>query len=360
METGPRAGPVFLFPLRENCIAKRGKRSSHDPVKSRSYCTRILSGVSPIVTLDPGGRIRYASDSFLKEFSLTPEGVESGDVVEILGLKKKEAEGFRENLESFHEKPIQNCELQIGKRTYGYSIFPVDDDRGVILKDITEIKSLEKRIRTLNSRLRDLQEKERQRIASELHDSVGQTILAAKINLLSGAADARKNERFQTGMELIDRASQELRDIYSSLYPSTLRDLGLEATLEWHIRSFIEVRGIHTVRRLDVKQTPDHEIQVTIYRMIQEISSNIVRHSGAGIVFLTVVSEKGSVRLQVYDDGQGFSPGGMRKTGQGYGLENLRNRADDMGGELMIDSAPGCGTWVEARLPIKPVRGKRR
>lgn len=330
-------------------------------MRSDSYCARILAGVSPIVTLDADGLIRFASLSFLKEFELNKAEVEKREFVRVMKMPAREARVFKSRLSSFKGEPLQNCEVKIGRRIFGYSIFSVGEDRGIILKDITEIKELEKRVRALNSRLRDLQEKERQRIASELHDSIGQTILAAKINLQAGVgSEIAKADRFNTGMELIDRASQELRDIYTSLYPSTLKDLGLEATIQWYLRNFVEVKGIHTIFSITLSKKIPHETEVGIFRMIQEITTNIVKHSGARTVFFSLLTGKHGLLLMVYDDGVGFSSGGLRKKGSGYGLENLKSRADDLGGQLQIESEPGCGTWVEVKLPLLTTGRKKR
>ena len=126
-------------------------------------------------------------------------------------MGRPDQESFREYVEESRHYQVENCEFRTGDRIYGYTIFRIEDRIGVILKDISRLKRLERKVARLHSRLLNLQERERQVVASELHDGVGQTILAAKLNFTSYEKDpATFQDRFPAGLKLIDRASQEI------------------------------------------------------------------------------------------------------------------------------------------------------
>jgi two-component system NarL family sensor kinase len=197
-----------------------------------------------------------------------------------------------------------------------------------------------------------LQEKERQKIAAELHDSVGQTILAAKLNFTTFMMQpGEMGERYDAGLELIDRASQELREIYQNLYPSILRDLGLEAAIRWYAKNYLEVKGIETGLSFVLTRRLPEELEAGIFRMVQELFNNIVKHSSASRATLKLTRKKNTVHLSVSDDGAGFDINEARYKG-GLGIANLRSRVEDLGGEIQIESGENKGTTTEIHLPL--------
>jgi len=191
-------------------------------------------------------------------------------------------------------------------------------------------------------------------VARDLHDGVGQTIIAAKLNFSAFQKDRRKyRERFDMGLQFIDKASQELREVYTGLYPSILSDLGLEAAVRWYAKNYLEASGIETSQNLEVGKLP-HDLEVNLYRMVQEIFSNILRHSGAGRVGIEL-SRPGAGRavvLAVEDDGSGFDAERLGEVNNGFGLSNLRQRAEALGGEVGISSRPGRGTRIAVWIPL--------
>jgi signal transduction histidine kinase len=319
--------------------------------KDKINAEDILASLSPIITTDTGLTIRFSNSSFRRTFRFrSPEGKNLAD---LLKLNNSDKEIILENIKKSVKKKIENAEFYYNEKTIGYSIFRTKSDIVIILKDITEIKSLEERVSNLHSRLLEIQEKERQSIASELHDSVGQTVLAAKLNFSNYLSDPIKNEeRFEAGMKLIDLVSQEIRDLYTSLYPSTLNDLGLEATLRWYTRNFLEVKKIKTIIEIDINKNIDRRLQVSLFRIFQELTSNIVKHSHADTVNISLKEYAGKVRLQVSDNGVGFDLNINRKPGRHYGLENIRTRIADLGGYMEIESKKGKGVSFYAEVPV--------
>ncbi len=229
-------------------------------------------------------------------------------------------------------------------RYYGNTYFMV------VLRDITARLRAEEEIRRLNRHILTVQEEERQKVSRDLHDSVGQTILAAKLNVEMFQSDpSRYGDRLSMGVQFIDKASQELREIYMNLYPSILSDLGLSATIKWYANHMLEANGIRTQIRIGIRKAIAHEIEVGLYRIVQEIFSNILRHSGANAVRIELTRRKGSLALSVEDNGLGLGAG-LGSTGTGHGIANMRHRAQALGGAFTIIAPPEGGTRITVTI----------
>lgn len=329
----------------------RKKESEKMFEQLNSYYHKLLSGLPPVATMNTNFEIKYANEPFKKEFSKKDENLIGKNFLELFALSPKEKKELQKNLQKSQKTKVQNKELQIGEKIFGYSLFQIENDLGIILRDITETRGLEKKIEYLYSELIKLQETERQKIARELHDSVGQTLLAAKLNLNAYYKDKeRSEEKFQRALELIDTTSQELREIYSNLYPSVLRELGLEIALRSLIKNmFGENFIIDFLYEIDSELK--EEFKLGIYRIVQEICTNIVKHSQATEVFFHFFENQKKVFIEVDDNGIGFDLTQKTKN-QGLGLNNLKFRAEGMGGDFQIFSAPNKGTSIQIRLPL--------
>jgi len=315
------------------------------------YNSRLLSSLSPVVSVGPDLRIRFANDSFAQWAGISSEKLMNRLLVPVLKLKGEERDAFAANVREAGKshKTRKGLQFRAGKSTFGYSLFPFEkDSTGIIMRDISREKELEIRIQKLNGRLIELQEEERQRIAGDLHDSVGQLILAAKLNLVSYKSDPTHfADRFDVALSIIDQASQELREIYTNLYPRSLHDLGLEATVRWHARNILETHGLKV--SLEMKAgTLSHELQVRIFRITQEVFANIVKHAHARSVKLKLSRNKTRIQLTISDDGKGFSPSAPRS---GFGLDSIRRRVESVGGEFSIESSRGHGSKFSVTLP---------
>ncbi|MCB1321866.1 MAG: PAS domain S-box protein, partial [Leptospiraceae bacterium] len=291
------------------------------------YFSNIVSSISPLVTVDADFRVQFRNSAFCNQ--LIGRDVREGEnLFDVLNLNPKEEEQLRVDINASHDRRIENHEVKRGNRLIGYSIFRFADEVGLILKDITRIKRLEQRVRSLHTRLLSAQEDERQRISGELHDGIGQIILAAKLNLNTyQKVPQNQQDRFDTALDLIDRASQELRELHTMLYPSVLRDLGLESAIEWCARNVLEVHDIDVQMKVALKKklAPDYETQ--IFRIVQEIFTNIAKHAAANRVRLELtVDEHNNILLRIEDQGVGFQLDEIRLRGGGQGLENIERR----------------------------------
>lgn len=221
-----------------------------------------------------------------------------------------------------------------------------------IFHDISVLKRAEAQLVAARNRLVNAQENERRRLAGELHDSIGQELVALKLAAQSAAMDA-SDAALSTKMGvLVERCAQtirEVRAICQGLYPPALESMGLAAALR-QLGNSCEP-GMDFDMEWDdsldaVRLGPEREI--ALFRIAQEALSNAVRHSGGGVVAFAVDRLNGSVRLSVTDDGAGFDPAAVRA---GLGLRSMRERAEAAGGRLSVQSGPQ-GTAVEAIVPI--------
>lgn len=213
----------------------------------------------------------------------------------------------------------------------------------------------------LSRRFMETQEIERQRIARELHDSIGQCLAAIKMrldNLLDSTEGPEFNPaKIQPITRLVQDTIDESRRIAMDVRPPLLDDLGILATLDWFIREF------HTtcpdIRVTIQTSVPENVItdslKTVIYRISQEAFQNIAKHSGAHHARIRIWQQKGSLLLRIDDDGHGFQPQqsvSVTEKQHGYGLKNMTERATLNNGTLSIRSEPGHGTTIEACWPI--------
>jgi len=250
---------------------------------------------------------------------------------------------------------------------------PVEDEKtgeatGVIgiLQDITERKRAEEKIRNYQEQLRSLasellltETQQRRQIAQELHDQIGQTLAMAKIKLgpLSQGSFAGGNGEMVAGVgELIDQAIQYTRSLTFELSPPILYELGLEAALEWLCEQ-TEKHGIKTLFASNAQAKPlTDDIRMMLFQAVRELLMNVVKHARAKEVKVSVGRDEDHIRIEVDDDGRGFNvkkakpPGSTMK---GFGLFNINERLDYIGGALEIESQENRGTRITLTAPLK-------
>jgi signal transduction histidine kinase len=225
--------------------------------------------------------------------------------------------------------------------------------RLVVANDITEQKKSEERA---ISAIVEGEERERQRVAKELHDGLGQYLSAANMNLETVYEDARQIEEplsaiFKNGLDLLNHAISETRSISQNLLPKAIQDYGLELGMESLIN---QLRGTNNVKfylyqNLDNVEIPDN-IQINLYRIAQEAINNALRHGRPEKLNVQLIYSEGEILLTVEDDGVGFDP---EKVKEGVGLQSMRTRAGAMSGDIEIVSKEGKGTIISVAVPIQ-------
>lgn len=221
-----------------------------------------------------------------------------------------------------------------------------------------EIAESEKRMRALAARLQSAIEEERRRMARDIHDDLGQQLTALKLD--HSWILRRFEMRDRTGVaeqladmdHLLDTAVATVQRLATALRPHILDELGLVAALEWQACAVEQRSGIRFDVALSDEEIDAPDEQATaVFRIFQEISTNVVRHAGAKNVSVRVEVDSGSIMLEVRDDGRGVTAA-EAASGTSLGLVGMRERAALLGGRVEINGAPGRGTTVLVHIPM--------
>jgi signal transduction histidine kinase len=194
------------------------------------------------------------------------------------------------------------------------------------------------------------QEVERRRLARELHDETGQALTSILLGLRA-LEDANTGIDVDELRELVVATLQDVRRLAVQLRPKALDDFGLVAALERLAQTFSESSGIRVelVARVGDDRLPT-EVETTVYRIVQEALTNVVKHAEASAVSILLVRRDGIVTAVVEDDGSGFDPEAARA--DSLGLEGMRERVALHDGRLTLESAPGAGTTLRVEVPL--------
>jgi PAS domain S-box-containing protein len=216
-------------------------------------------------------------------------------------------------------------------------------------------------VRDLSARLLQTQDEERRRIARELHDSVGQLLAAismntAKVTKEKGKLSSQAEQSLEENQTLIEQMQAEIRTLSHLLHPPLLDEVGLESAIRWFIDGFSQRSKIDVSLNMPSglgRMTP--ELELAIFRIVQESVTNIHRHSGSLTARIEVVQEGGHVHCKISDDGRGIPPEKQRELNShgliGVGVRGMRERIRQLGGTLKIESN-GKGTTVSVTLPV--------
>lgn len=215
------------------------------------------------------------------------------------------------------------------------------------------------RLHALSRRMLGIQESERRRISRELHDQIGQSLTAVKIRLQSLLLrpDAPAQVPLvEEGIQIVDAAISQVRDLSLDLRPPQLDDLGLIAALRWYLD---RQAAAQVAVRFDADlagEEPDPDLQAACFRIVQEAVTNALRHAHAREIRVLVRAVDGQLWIIVGDDGRGFDVEGARRaatTGKSLGLISMEERATLAGGRLECRSNAGAGTEILARFPLR-------
>jgi PAS domain S-box-containing protein len=241
----------------------------------------------------------------------------------------------------------------------------------VVVTDLSEVeeasealKSSEDALRQLSARLLQLQDDERRRIARDLHDITGQKIAFLSIvlsQLIDGKPselDAKSKSALAECLTVTQQISEEIRTLSYLLHPPLLDELGLGSAVPWYTQGYEKRTGIHV--DVDIPQNllrlpPD--VEVTLFRVIQESLTNVHRYSGSPTASIRIHSDGKEIALEIADQGHGIQTDKLKApadsvAGLGVGIQGMRERMRQLGGRLEIQSQPGAGTVVNAILPI--------
>ncbi len=231
-------------------------------------------------------------------------------------------------------------------------------ERRLATKRLLETQQL---LRQLAAHQERVKEEECKRIAREIHDELGQNLLALRIDVSrlqvrAGLAHPALNLRAGAALEQIDHTIKSVRSIINNLRPAVL-DLGLYAAIEWQVREFRRRSGIACELIGDEQGFAcalDEDRATAFFRILQEALSNVTRHAGARQVRIELRADAASLFMRISDDGVGMEREQERKNGS-FGLAGMRERIGYLQGQLTVDGVPGQGTALTVSVPLTPL-----
>jgi PAS domain S-box-containing protein len=226
--------------------------------------------------------------------------------------------------------------------------------------EVTKLKRIENQMRVVSGHLLNLRDEERRKLGRDLHDSAGQLLSMAKLNLSLaeehlGSIHPRAAAYIEECSKLIDQALSEVRTISYLLHPPLLEELGLTGVLPWYISGFAERSRIKVSLDLpkEMGRLPK-ELELGLFRILQECLTNVHRHSNSSTASVSLSFANKQVRLKIEDQGKGMTAtkteSGDQGRTQGVGLNGIRERVTNLGGHMQIRSGD-WGTAVEVVFP---------
>lgn len=338
---------------------------------SRLSCSdlRILfrETSTAVVIVDTEGRIRVVNRKAADLFGYDPDELR-GERVEVLvpeGLEEKHRSHRADYMEDPARRPMGfGLELEAVRSDgttfpveIGLSPMELDGGRRVMaaVRDISERSEL----RRWGAEAVEAAEEERLRIAQELHDDLAQRLAALQMQAkVIGEAQGERRDAIAEQMRVeVRSASEHLREVIRGLRPPALTELGLLPALHHETHRLLEGSGIDRELNIQkIERRPANRVELVLYRVTQEAVRNAVQHGDPSRISVSLeMRDDAWIELAVEDDGRGFDPD-RAGDGERYGLVGMRERVGAVGGRIELETAPGEGTSVRARVPTA-VRG---
>jgi len=329
----------------------------------RDYFYNILNSVSDmVIVVNRGGKIEECNNAGCEQ-------LECGKELIIDSMLDQWQEPGRPSLFTYISQHLKSGKESVildsffssktGKRipvhvVASYMVDEMKKKRTILVT----AKNITKQIQSENLILRaiiDTQEKERQRLAQDLHDSLGQQISAIKFYISATAAttaDPKNKDILEKSNEALMRVLADMRNICFNLMPKTLEEFGLLKAVEELCNQPAYVGKIRFIRDLSPSfpQLKQH-VEIDIFRVVQEFIHNAIQHGKADTIWMKFHCTRTGIRIVLKDNGQGFDLN-QGDPHSGRGLQNVRSRIKSHNGEVKIKSAPGCGTEYLLAIPI--------
>jgi PAS domain S-box-containing protein len=256
-----------------------------------------------------------------------------------------------------HETKLltKNGETLMAEVIFDLIIYEGESATLAAINDITALKEAEKMV------LRSLiegEENERKRVATEIHDSLGQNLTAASLNFDSlktsiQTLSKKDSTKFDTGLEFLKLAIEESRNIAHNLMPKAIDDFGLIPSLTSLFNQIEKSTGINVKFYENLGEGRlNRQIELNLYRITQEAINNLIKHSGATKVDIQLVLHKQEIIYTFEDNGIGFDKSRIEIAGKGMGLKSIFNRVIAMSGSIDLDTTPNRGTSITIEIPV--------
>jgi signal transduction histidine kinase len=238
----------------------------------------------------------------------------------------------------------------------------LDGQTRELLQSREELSASQERLQLLSGSLLTAQEDERRRIARELHDELGQAMTALKLQVRSAEKSMgdrcppEAKGKCEALRQSIQQIIENVRRLSRDLSPAVLEDLGLAAAIEYLLENFSQLHGVAVTKELAaIEYLASQDTQRNVYRIVQELLTNIGKHAQATEVSVTVRRQGGELLFSIADDGRGFNVEQVRASkdkNKGMGLNTVAERVRLLGGTLTMESAAGKGTRIQFTAPL--------
>lgn len=355
--------------------AKRAERGRK--LVEHGFREMLMSAAQPITITDSQGAIVFANHMAADTFGHSLEELRALSCEALLPARLRlEHRAQRANFLRYPQHRESYRDLKtFGLRKDG-SEFPMVVNLSTMLgrgkplvvsfiTDVTPQHVAEHQIRQYEARLRRMafdaavtEERERRRIAADLHDGIGQALALAQIKL-TGMRDTAP-EPLRAGMdeviELLARSVLDTRTLTTELSPPMLYDLGIKDALSWLAEDVEKRQGIHVELTDDDSQKPlDESTAALVYRAVRELLMNVFKHSKCTRAHVSLRRDQDDLEIDVVDSGVGFAvvDAVSQAHAGGFGLFNVREQISRLGGTVSVMSTPGHGTQVSLRVPMR-------
>jgi two-component system sensor histidine kinase UhpB len=336
------------------------------------YATLVEDALIGVYILQDG-KIEFANEKFADIYGYSKDellGMDSLDLVHpedrplVKKLREKRLRGEKVPAEYESKGLKKNGDIIWVMRSFSQITYKGRPAISGIVADISKrrraeeaLRKSDKELRVLSNQLLSAEEKERKRIARELHDGIGQALSAIKFSVenaileLRSAANPVDPGSLEAVIPLAQKTIEEVRRIVKDLRPSILDDLGILATIRWFCREFQNVyAGIRIETSIGVEENDvSPHLKTTIYRIMQEALNNVAKHSRANFVQLQLIISESHLNLSIRDNGRGFNLDkamALKTSRRGFGLASMRERAELSGASFEINSAGDTGTMI--------------
>ncbi len=370
-----KASPAVIGTLLDITESRRAGEALKE--SEEKYRNLIETAHDLIWSLNAEGRITFINEAAHRLYGYSPEELIGKSIAEVISPEHAATDPDLCRQSVVQDEGTVNYETTLIKRdgtpvVLSTNTVVLRDDTGRVLgvvatsKDITAyrhaveaLKASSKRLRNLSLKLSLIEERERRKIAAELHDQIGQNLALAKIKLGElGASPALSAELVKSAgfvRELIDTSIQYTRSLTAELSSPLLYELGLEAAVQELAEQVHAKYGL----RIDFQKEGDsaplaEKILIVLHKAVRELLVNVIKHARADKVTLSVRSCETDIKVTIEDNGIGFDVSKLDAPGKetGFGLFNIRERLESIGGQFTIESRPAHGTRIFLAVPL--------
>lgn len=303
----------------------------------------------------------------IKQLAVAARRMATGDLTARTGIDRRAGEfgdlalALDTLAESLQQREADNDRLLREVETFNLELEAKMEARTQELRDAnSRLRISQQELRQLSQQLMRLTEQERTRISREIHDQLGQSLTAIKMELRAAQRTLEQNpesaqEQLTLASSQVDEMVGLVRRIAANLRPGVLDDFGIAAALDYHAQDFCERTGIECVTELELDEARiSPEMATAAFRIAQEALTNVARHAKATHVTISGKTSPDGFVIEVRDNGVGFAP---QEAGRAsLGMLGMRERAAELGGTVDFESTPGSGTVVRLTLPYAVVQ----